>query len=59
MRLLSRIFPRPLRNARGTTDIEYAVIASDVAMAIVAIVYTLGPTVDAQYQDVQTGFEDQ
>jgi pilus assembly protein Flp/PilA len=59
MRLLSRILPGFLRNARGTTAIEYAVIASGVAMAIVAIVYAMGSSLNTRYEDVQTGFEDQ
>ncbi len=45
-----------LRDDSGATAIEYALIASGVAAAIVAVVYTVGTQVKGMYQSVSDGF---
>ena len=41
-----------LRDDGGATAIEYALIASGVAAAIIAVVLTLGTSVQVMYQTV-------
>jgi pilus assembly protein Flp/PilA len=41
---------------RGATAIEYALIASGIAAAIIAVVMTLGISVQGMYQSVSNGF---
>jgi pilus assembly protein Flp/PilA len=40
------------RDERGTTAIEYAVIASGIACAIIAVVMNIGTSVQGLYQTV-------
>lgn len=47
---------RFVRDERGATAIEYALIATGIAVAIVASVSSLGTTVQATYQRVQDAF---
>jgi pilus assembly protein Flp/PilA len=41
-----------LRDERGATAIEYALLASCIAGAIITVVTNLGTTVQAKYQSV-------
>ena len=41
-----------VRDARGATAIEYAMIASGIAGVIVAVVMTMGTSVQGMYQSV-------
>ncbi len=45
-----------LRDDGGTTAIEYALIASGIAAAIIAIVMTMGSQVNGMYTSVANGF---
>ncbi|HOO81438.1 MAG TPA: Flp family type IVb pilin [Alphaproteobacteria bacterium] len=42
-----------LRNEDGATAIEYGLIAAGIAIAIVAVVFTLGDEISATFQDVE------
>jgi pilus assembly protein Flp/PilA len=44
------------RDERGATAIEYALIASGIAVAIMAVVIAVGTSVNAMYQSVANGF---
>jgi pilus assembly protein Flp/PilA len=48
---------RFLRDEDGATAIEYAMIASGVAVAIAAAVMTLGTNVNGMYQSVATAMK--
>ncbi len=50
----NRIIRRFLRNERGATAIEYAMIAAGIAVAIVAAVNALGVSVLGMYEAVKT-----
>lgn len=50
---------RFLRDETAATAIEYALIACGIAVAIVAIVNTLGTSVKGQYTSVQNALKDQ
>ena len=43
-----------VRDDSGATAIEYALIASGIAGAIIAVVIALGTSVDAMYTSVST-----
>jgi pilus assembly protein Flp/PilA len=45
-----------VRDDSGATAIEYALIASGIAGAIIAVVMTLGISVQDMYQSVSNGF---
>ena len=45
-----------VRDDGGATAIEYALIASGIAAAIIAVVMTLGISVQGMYQSVSNGF---
>jgi len=44
---------RFLRNEEGATAIEYGLIASLIAVAIVGVLVTLGPALSGVFQTVQ------
>ncbi len=44
------------RNEKGATAIEYGLIAAGIALAIAAVVFTLGDEVALVFQDVEAGF---
>lgn len=48
---------RFLRDDRGATAIEYAVIASGIAVAIAATIVTLGSSVTSMYSSVLTAMK--
>lgn len=48
---------RLARDESGTTAIEYAIIASGIAVAIVATVNSLGSTTKGMYDTVATGIK--
>ncbi|PAJ79015.1 Flp family type IVb pilin [Burkholderia ubonensis] len=52
MRTGIKAVARWIDDRRGVTAIEYALLASLIAMAIVVAVATLGTTLDGVYQDV-------
>jgi pilus assembly protein Flp/PilA len=45
------------RDERAATAIEYALIAAGIALAIVAVVFTLGDSVLGLFQSVETELE--
>jgi pilus assembly protein Flp/PilA len=45
-----------LRDDRAATAIEYALIASGIAAAIIVAVTTLGTSLQGKYQSVSDGF---
>lgn len=51
-----RIFRQFAHNRSGATSIEYAMIAAGIAVAIVAIITTLGGNVNAMYTSVSAAF---
>jgi pilus assembly protein Flp/PilA len=51
-KLHHRAFRRFLRDERGATAIEYAMIAAGVAVAIVAAVNSLGVSVKGMYDTI-------
>ena len=51
-RAMRTTFQRFLRDARGATAIEYAIIASGVSIAIVATIVGLGANVKGLYTTV-------
>lgn len=53
MMMMIKVF---LYNKDGATAIEYSLIAAGIALAIVAVVFTLGDEVAAVFQDLQSGF---
>ena len=42
-----------LKNEDGATAIEYGLIAAGIAIAIVAVVFTLGDEISATFQEVE------
>lgn len=48
---------RFLREEEGATAIEYGLIASLIAVAIVAVLLTLGPQLSAVFQSVQDNLQ--
>jgi pilus assembly protein Flp/PilA len=44
------------RDDSGATAIEYALIASGIAAAIIAVVMAMGTQLQAKYQSVSNGF---
>jgi pilus assembly protein Flp/PilA len=46
-----------LHDERGATAIEYALIASGIAVAIMAVVLTLGTSVQGMYSTVSTALK--
>jgi pilus assembly protein Flp/PilA len=56
-RKLSAILTRFLRDERGATAIEYAMIASGVAVAIAATVTSLGSGVKGLFTSVSTSLK--
>jgi len=51
-----RSFRDFVRDESGATAIEYALIASGVAGAIIAVVMALGTSLQAMYQNVSDSF---
>lgn len=45
------------KNERGATAIEYGLIAAGIAVAIIAVVGTVGTNLDATFQGVATGVQ--
>ena len=45
-----------VRDERGATAIEYALIASGIAGAIIAVVMPMGTSLQAMYTSVSNGF---
>jgi pilus assembly protein Flp/PilA len=52
-----RSFRDFFRDDSGATAIEYALIASGIAAAIIAAVMSVGTSVQAMYQSVSNGFK--
>lgn len=52
MRRVQARLTRLLRDERGATSIEYALIATGIAVAIIGIVSGVGTAVVAKYQSV-------
>ncbi len=46
-----------LRDDNGATAIEYALIASGIAGAIIVVVLSVGTSVNGMYQSVATGLK--
>jgi pilus assembly protein Flp/PilA len=45
-----------VRDERGATAIEYALIASGIAAAIIAVVMAMGTSLNGMYTSVSNGF---
>ncbi|SDH38583.1 Flp family type IVb pilin [Roseospirillum parvum] len=45
------------RDEDGATAIEYGLIAAGIAVAIIAIVFTIGDEIENMFSDVQTQLE--
>jgi pilus assembly protein Flp/PilA len=45
-----------IRDDSGATAIEYALIASGIAAAIIAVVMSMGTTLNGMYTSVANGF---
>lgn len=43
-----------LRNESGATAIEYGLIAAGISVAIIAVVNTLGTTLNTKFGDIST-----
>jgi pilus assembly protein Flp/PilA len=43
-----------LKNESGATAIEYGLIAAGISVAIIAIVNTLGSTLNTKFNDIST-----
>jgi pilus assembly protein Flp/PilA len=43
-----------LRDESGATAIEYGLIAAGISIAIIAVVNTLGTTLNAKFQSIST-----
>jgi pilus assembly protein Flp/PilA len=48
---------RFLKNGSGVTSIEYALIASGIALAIVVIIGKLSTTVEAKFEQADAGLK--
>ena len=57
MRLIATKLRHFLHDQDGATAIEYALIASGVAGAIISIVMTMGTSVQTMYQGVADGLK--
>lgn len=51
------LFVRFLNDQSGATAIEYALIAMGIAVAIVAVVQSLGTTLAGRYDSVRSGVD--
>ncbi|MGB3165441.1 MAG: Flp family type IVb pilin [Alteraurantiacibacter sp.] len=54
--MLKMILRRILSDARGTTAIEYGLVAMLVGVALVGVMLSLGSEVDKQYDTVSTDY---
>jgi pilus assembly protein Flp/PilA len=54
---LMRDFRDFIRDDSGATAIEYAIIATGIAAAIIAVVMGLGTALQAKYQSVSDAFK--
>jgi pilus assembly protein Flp/PilA len=54
---MTKLLAAFMRNQTGATSIEYAMIASGIAVVIVGAVGSLGSTVKGQYVSVQTALK--
>ena len=50
---MTKLFTRFLKEESGATAIEYGLIASLIAVAIVGVLLTLGPRLEAVFQSVE------
>ena len=50
---MTSLITRFIKDEEGATAIEYGLIASLIAVAIVAVLLTLGPQLKAVFQSVQ------
>ncbi len=55
-RSLALTFRRFLKDERGATAIEYAMIAAGIAVAVVATVTALGSSVTAMFTTVKSAY---
>ena len=51
---MKQLFIQFRKDTRGATAIEYALIASGIALAVIAIVYLIGADLLGLYTTVQT-----
>jgi len=51
------MFMRYLRSTKGATAIEYGLIAAGIAVAISAVVFTMGGNIANMFGDVSTQIE--
>jgi len=55
--MFNKLFARLASNEKGATAIEYGLIAAGIAVAIAAIVYTVGDDLVAMFEEVSTGIQ--
>ena len=53
---MKKLFGRFIRDERGSTAIEYVLIASLVSVAVIAGSITLGSALNAIFQDISGNF---
>jgi pilus assembly protein Flp/PilA len=56
---MRNLFLRFLTDRSGATSIEYALIASGIALVIMSTVFALGPEVAARYSNVKDALAQQ
>jgi pilus assembly protein Flp/PilA len=54
---LQRIFSKFLSDESGATAIEYGLIASGIALAIIAVVNGLGTNLNAKFDSINTSLK--
>lgn len=54
---MTKLMTRFMKEEEGATAIEYGLIASLIAVAIVAVLLTLGPQLRAVFQTVQDNLQ--
>ena len=54
---MSRILLAYMKDTNGATSIEYAVIAALVSIVILGALLEIGPMVESQFEQVNTGFD--
>jgi pilus assembly protein Flp/PilA len=54
---MRELFWRFVGDEQGATAIEYGLLAAGIAGAIIAVVFTLGTNVNAEFQSVSTALQ--
>ena len=54
---MKNLFARFVNDESGATAIEYGLIAAGISLAIIAIVNTLGTTINAKFNSINTSLK--